>query len=132
MPVVLTSSGEYTVCLDAPEWSHTGVLAETVFALFYTLRKLVLNVALLVECMKMNETLFVVGLYSHLVGLYSHLVGLSSHRTLGTWSRMVEKTREWGPIEKRSEREMVSQERIKRSVLFQMKSREQTKTSSTH
>ena len=46
MPVVLASAYEQAVCLDAPVWSHSNVLFETVFALFYALRE----VALLVEC----------------------------------------------------------------------------------
>jgi hypothetical protein len=59
------------VYFDAPVWSYAGL--ETKSALFYTLRELVLIVALVVKCAEASEKLFVVGVF--------FVVRVCGHRT---------------------------------------------------
>jgi hypothetical protein len=58
---VLVCSYEYAVYLDAPVWKYSSVLPESAFALFYALREL----ALLLECGQIDESLQVIGKGDH-------------------------------------------------------------------
>jgi hypothetical protein len=58
---VLVGSYEYAVCFDAPICTHSDVFRETAFALFYTLRELDSTAGLFVECVEVEESLFVLG-----------------------------------------------------------------------